>query len=127
MATTTANKTASKSTTKAANMLIAVQLVGCFSACPRFASAANAAAAAKKPDEAPRKAAPKILREERCAGGVQARLLPHECCGRPLISQGRLDEARVGRRWGAGGVPPDSGRILLDGAAIDGPGISTRA
>ncbi len=28
-------------------------------------------------------------------GGIGTRLVPHGCCGRPLISQGLLDEARV--------------------------------
>jgi Fe-S oxidoreductase len=28
------------------------------------------------------------------AAGVSVRLVPHQCCGRPLISQGLLDEAR---------------------------------
>ena len=27
--------------------------------------------------------------------GIGARLLPHGCCGRPLISQGLLEEARA--------------------------------
>ena len=29
------------------------------------------------------------------AAGVSVRLAPHGCCGRPLISQGLLDEARA--------------------------------
>jgi FAD/FMN-containing dehydrogenase/Fe-S oxidoreductase len=29
------------------------------------------------------------------AAGVAAQLIPHECCGRPLISTGQLDEART--------------------------------
>ena len=35
------------------------------------------------------------------AAGVAVRLVPHGCCGRPLISQGLLDEARAAARVNA--------------------------
>ena len=38
------------------------------------------------------------------AAGIDVHLLPHDCCGRPLISTGQLDQARVLARKNAGAL-----------------------
>ena len=38
------------------------------------------------------------------AAGIDVRLVPHDCCGRPLISTGQLDQARVLARKNAGAL-----------------------
>jgi len=38
------------------------------------------------------------------AAGIDVHLVPHDCCGRPLISTGQLDQARVLARKNAGAL-----------------------